>query len=139
MDLLGEYNVSIIFNLSDLSLFDVDSDLRANPFQGGGNDAILGSSNRTQPDDEHGSNHQSPTLQEITKIMLDLLQVPFGPITRARDKCFKEALDGLMCGLWSKVQNDLERIGPSPNLNLVHLVQVNEKLSNRFGSSIQSL
>lgn len=74
---------------------------------------------------KHGPNRQSPMLHEASKIMQDLLQVPMRPITRARDKHLKEALNGLMHGLWSQPQNDLERIGPSSNPNLVHLVQVN--------------
>ena len=34
--LLGEYNVSATFNVTDLSPFDVGDDLRTNPFQEGG-------------------------------------------------------------------------------------------------------
>ena len=37
LDLLGEYNVSATFNVTDLSLFDVGDDLRTNPFQKEGN------------------------------------------------------------------------------------------------------
>ncbi|OMO89160.1 reverse transcriptase [Corchorus capsularis] len=40
LDLPSEYgNVSATFNVSDLSLFDSDADLRTNPFQGRGDDA----------------------------------------------------------------------------------------------------
>ncbi|OMO97609.1 Zinc finger, CCHC-type [Corchorus capsularis] len=46
LDLPSEYgNVSATFNVSDLSLFDSDADLRTNPFQGRGDDA---------PRDYHG-------------------------------------------------------------------------------------
>ena len=41
IDLPSEYNVSATFNVSDLSLFDVDGgalDLRKNPFEEGGSD-----------------------------------------------------------------------------------------------------
>ena len=38
IDLPGEYNVSAIFNVSDLSLFDVGSDSRLNLFEERGND-----------------------------------------------------------------------------------------------------
>jgi len=41
LDLPGEYNVSATFNVSDLSPFDADSDLRTNPFQEGGSDADI--------------------------------------------------------------------------------------------------
>ena len=38
LDLLGEYNISVTFNVSDLSPFDVGDDLRMNPFEERGND-----------------------------------------------------------------------------------------------------
>ncbi|KAI5663378.1 hypothetical protein M9H77_22701 [Catharanthus roseus] len=39
VDLLGHYNVSTTFNVSDLSLFDIgDGDSRTNPFQEGEDD-----------------------------------------------------------------------------------------------------
>lgn len=44
VDLPSEYNVSTTFNVSDLSLFDVGSDSRTNPFQEGGDDMIQESS-----------------------------------------------------------------------------------------------
>ena len=39
IELLGEYNVSTTFNISDLSPFDVGSDSRTNLFEEGENDA----------------------------------------------------------------------------------------------------
>ena len=36
LDLSGEYNISAIFNVSDLSPFDVGDDSRTNPFKEGG-------------------------------------------------------------------------------------------------------
>ena len=71
MDLLGEYNISATFNVSDLSPFDVGDDLRMNPFEERGND-------------------------ENQQAFKDSLHVPFGPITRARSKKIKEALNGLI-------------------------------------------
>ncbi|CAA2999802.1 Hypothetical predicted protein, partial [Olea europaea subsp. europaea] len=44
VDLLGEYNVSATFNVSDLSLFDVGLDSGMNPFEEGGDDMIQESS-----------------------------------------------------------------------------------------------
>ena len=38
LDLLGEYNISVTFNVSDLSPFDVSDDSRTNPFEERGND-----------------------------------------------------------------------------------------------------
>lgn len=60
LDLLGEYNVSAAFNITDLSPFDVGDDLRANPFHEEGNDA------------NNGMTTKEP------------VQVPTGPVTRAR-------------------------------------------------------
>jgi hypothetical protein len=77
LDLPSEYNVSAIFNVTDLSLFDVGDHLRANPFQEEGNDG-----------------DQGTTLK-------DLAQVPIGPVTRARAKKFKDVLNGLIQELWA--------------------------------------
>ena len=70
IDLPSDYNVSATFNVSDLSLFDVGSDSRSNLFEERGNDKV------TQ--------------------LTDPLELPRGPITRARAKKFKEALLNLM-------------------------------------------
>lgn len=40
LDLTREYNVNIIFNESDLSIFIIDADLRADPFQEEGTDEV---------------------------------------------------------------------------------------------------
>ena len=66
LDLPGEYNVSATFNMTDLSPFDVGDDLRTNPSQEGGNDVDI---KETDP-----------------------IQVPTGPVTRARARRFKEEL-----------------------------------------------
>ena len=70
IDLPNEYNVSATFNVSDLSLFNVGSDSRSNLFEERGND----------------------TATQVT----DPLELPQGPITRARAKKFKEALLNLI-------------------------------------------
>jgi hypothetical protein len=66
LDLPGQNNVSATFNVSDLSPLDTSEDLRANPLQKEGNDKA-----------------KDPVL------------VPVGPVTRARAKRFKEALNTL--------------------------------------------
>ena len=71
MDLPGKYNISATFNVSDLSPFNVGDDSRTNPFEKRGND----------------ENQQTFT---------DPLHVLVGPITRARSKNIKEALDVLI-------------------------------------------
>ena len=74
LDLQGKYNVSATFNVADLSPFHADLDLRANPFQPGGND------------------------EDITDIIQsNQLEDAFdGPMTRARTKRFKEQVTSLV-------------------------------------------
>jgi hypothetical protein len=73
VDLPGEYGGSAIFNVSDLTLFDVGDDSRSNNFEGKGDDA-------DQPNTKR--NHAN-----------DPLKVPIGLITRARTKKLKKALN----------------------------------------------
>ncbi|KAH9780520.1 hypothetical protein KPL71_008110 [Citrus sinensis] len=86
LDLPGEYNVSATFNVSDLSPFDVGDDLRTNPLQEEGNDEIKDKT-ITSTWDETYSNP---------------IQVPVGPVTRARVKKFKEALNGFIQATWAQ-------------------------------------
>jgi hypothetical protein len=83
--------------------FDVGCDLRANPFQEEGNDG-----------------DQGTTLK-------DLIQVPIGPITRARAKKFKDVLNGLIQELWAQI-NSLRPIEHDPQWQqrIVTLIQVLE-------------
>ena len=76
LDLPGEYNVSATFNVSDLSPFDADSDLRTNRSEEEGNDVSL-------------PTNQMENEQEAIKL-------PIGPITRARAKRFKVAILALV-------------------------------------------
>ena len=58
----------------------------------------------------------------------DPLDVPIGPITRARANKLKEALNGLVQNIWSKM--DLERLGKFKEHEgqpLIHLIQVQEE------------
>ena len=81
IDLPGEYNVSATFNVADLSPFDAGQDSRTNPFEERGNDEIQ---------------------QEDKSTLNDPLKIPSGPITRARSKSIKEALNGLVQEAWTK-------------------------------------
>ena len=73
LDLPGEYQVSATFNVTDLSPFDAGDDLRTNPFQEEGNDG-----------------------GQARRRTLDPLEAPIGPMTRAKAKRLKEALNGLI-------------------------------------------
>jgi hypothetical protein len=83
LDLPGECNVSATLNVSDLSPFGVgdELDLKTNPFQKEGND-------------EDMANTRSWNANPI--------QVPIGPIIRARAKKFQNALSGLIQGIWAQ-------------------------------------
>jgi hypothetical protein len=103
LDLPGEYNVSATFNVTDLSPFDVGGDLRANPFQEEGNDGDQGTTSK------------------------DLIQVPIGPVTRARAKKFKDVLNGLIQELWAQANSwrPIEH-DPQRQQRIVTLIQVLE-------------
>ena len=91
IDLLGEYNVSATFNVSDLSPFDVGSNSRTNLFKEGGNDENIGQTQNAE----------------------ELLQMPVRTITRARAKKFQEAPNGLMKEfIWANPTLE-EEFGPS--------------------------
>ena len=50
----------------------------------------------------------------------DPLQVPVGPITRARAKKFKDALNGLIQGLWADSNCKMDS---NKNLRILNLIQ----------------
>jgi hypothetical protein len=106
--LSGEYGVSVTFNVSDLTLFDIGDDLRLNSFK------------------ERGDNEDQPNI--MSKHVIDPLKVPNEPITRARIKKFKEALNGLIQHIRDKI--DLgEQVAPMElkEQPSIHLIQVQER------------
>jgi hypothetical protein len=100
MDLPGEYDVSVTFNVAELSLFDVGDDSRLNSFEERGDDAI-----------------QAPK---------DPLDVPVGPITRLKAKRFKEVFNGPFQDTWAKM--DFKRILNNEEQAMINLIQVQEGL-----------
>ena len=102
LDLPGEYTVSATFNVSDLSPFDAGDDLRTNPFQEEGND---------------GSRAKEGSV--------DPLEVPLGPMTRARAKRFKEALHVFI----RDAHVEEARVFNSKNeTKMVHIIKLNPDL-----------
>lgn len=71
VSLQGEYNVSALFKVSDLSLFDVGDDSRLNSFEEIGDDAILATTSN------------------------DPLRVSIGSILRPKTKWIQEEFNGL--------------------------------------------
>ena len=101
MDLLGEYNISATFNISDLSPFDVGDDSRTNPFE-------------ERVNDEHH------------KAFKDPLHVPVEPITKARSKKIKEALNGLIQKIWADSNAGRSKLGPKEDEGVINLIQAIE-------------
>jgi len=117
VDLLGEYGVSATFNVSDVTRFDVGDDSRSNPFEERRDDADQPNPKRNYANDP--------------------LEVPIGPITRARAKKLKEALNGLVQNIWSKM--DRERLGTFKEHEgqpLIHLFQVQEEPNSCLGVDV---
>jgi hypothetical protein len=83
--------------------FLVGGDLRANPFQEEGNDGDQGTTSK------------------------DLIQVPIGPVTRARAKKFKDVLNGHIQELWAQANSwrPIEH-DPQRQQRIVTLIQVLE-------------
>ncbi|XP_057812070.1 uncharacterized protein LOC131026252 [Salvia miltiorrhiza] len=103
LDLPGEYNVSATFNVTDLSPFDVGDvvDLRTNPFQERGNDAVQ----------SRGQDAEQSRISEAAQSE-DPVHVPVGPVTRARARTFKANLMNLVEEIW---RQELKRpIGEGP-------------------------
>jgi hypothetical protein len=95
--------------ICQVSMVFVGDDSRSNPFEERGDDA-------DQPNTKR--NHANNPLE-----------VPVGPITRARAKKLKEALNGLVQNIWSKM--DLEGLGTFKEHEgqpSIHIVQENRKI-----------
>jgi len=112
VDLLGEYNVSATFNVSDNYLFDVGDDFRTNPFEERGND----------------------TIQAIPR---DLLEILGGLVTRFRTKRFKEALNGLHQDICAKV--DFKKILSNEVQVLINLIHLQDGFVGRHSDITKKL
>ena len=54
----------------------------------------------------------------------DPLHVPVGPITRARSKKIKEALNGLIQEIWADSKTRHSKLGPKEDEGVINLIQV---------------
>ena len=102
LDLPGEYTVSATFNVTNLSPIDVGDDLRTNPFQEEGND---------------GSRAKEGSV--------DPLEVPLGPMTRARAKRFKEAFHVLIRDAHVE---EARLFNSKKETKMIHIIKVNPDL-----------
>ena len=98
LDLPSEYNISVTFNVSDLSPFNVGNDSRTNSFEERKND----------------ENQQAP--------LKDQLHVPVGPISRARPKKIKEAFNGLIQEIWADSNAGHSKLGPKEDEGVINLI-----------------
>ena len=101
LDLPSEYNISATFNVSDLSPFDVGDDLRTNPFE----------------ERENDENQQA---------FKDPLHVQVRPITKARSKKIKEALNGFIQEIWADSNTGHSKLGPKEDEGVINLIQATE-------------
>ena len=56
----------------------------------------------------------------------DLLHVPVGPITKARSKKIKEALNGLIQEIWADSNAGHSKLGPKEDEGVINLIQTIE-------------
>ncbi|XP_071918726.1 uncharacterized protein [Coffea arabica] len=92
LEIPSEYGVHATFNVSDLSPFHADDEFD------------LGT-NRLQ---EEGTNEKG--LKAARTSSAQVMQIPSGPITRARARRFQESLQALVCTIQERVSDDLRTI-----------------------------
>uniref|UniRef100_A0A2N9I4D7 Reverse transcriptase n=1 Tax=Fagus sylvatica TaxID=28930 RepID=A0A2N9I4D7_FAGSY len=78
---------------------------------------LPGDDSRSNPFEERGNdeNQQAP--------LKDPLHVPVGPITRARSKKIKEALNGLIQDIWADSTMGHSKLGPKEDEGVINLIQ----------------
>ena len=59
-------------------------------------------------------------------LLKDPLHVPVGPITRARSKKIKEALNGLIQDIWADSITGLSKLGPKEDEGVINLIQATD-------------
>ena len=101
LDLPGEYNISATFNVTDLSPFLADTDLRTNPFEEEEDDAIM-----------------DRAILDLNQRSNSTIDAPEGPMTRARTKRFKEQLSLFMASFFKEQGHSSES-----KTTCVHVIQ----------------
>jgi hypothetical protein len=59
-------------------------------------------------------------------LLKDPLHVPVGPITRARSKQIKEALNGLIQDIWADFTMGHSKLGPKEDEGVINLIQATD-------------
>jgi hypothetical protein len=74
-----------------------------------------------------GSPSFKPTFDENQQAQLkDPLHVLVGPITRARSKKIKEALNGLIQDIWADSTTGHSKLGPKEDEGVINLIQATD-------------
>ena len=76
--------------------------------------------------DAHHANFHNKGCDENHKPFKDLLHVPVGPITKARSKKIKEALNGLIQEIWVDSNAGHSKLGPKEDEGVINLIQAIE-------------
>ena len=58
----------------------------------------------------------------------DSFQVPIGPITRARSKKIKKALNGLIQEIWADSKIGHSKLGPKKDEGIINLIQAIDRV-----------
>ncbi|CAA7049293.1 unnamed protein product [Microthlaspi erraticum] len=106
IDLQGKYNISSIFNVTDLSPFLADEpDLRTNPFQEGGDDMIMEEVARNL-DQKAAGELVAEEEQLEPEEALEALTIPTGPVTRSQTKLLNQDIGRVLSRLSRRVLED---------------------------------
>ena len=65
-------------------------------------------------------------VDENQQAFKDPLHVPIGPITKARSKKIKEALNGLIQEIWADSNAGHSKLGPKEDEGVINLIQAIE-------------
>ena len=66
------------------------------------------------------------STNENHKAFKDPSHVPVGPITKARSKKIKEALNGLIQEIWADSNSGHSKLGPKEDEGVINLIQAIE-------------
>jgi hypothetical protein len=69
---------------------------------------------------------KSPLDENQQALLKDPLHVPVGPITRARSKKIKEALNGLIQDIWADSPTGHSKLGPKEDEGVINLIQATD-------------
>uniref|UniRef100_A0A2N9GCC2 Reverse transcriptase n=1 Tax=Fagus sylvatica TaxID=28930 RepID=A0A2N9GCC2_FAGSY len=81
---------------------------------------LPGDDSRSNPFEERGNDENQQAL------LKDPLHVPVGPITRARSKKIKEALNGLIQDIWADSTTGHSKLGPKEDEGVINLIQATD-------------